>query len=95
MTLQDDMNALKMLARAAAEEQSNATRSANMIVISEMIRLLQAKGIISTTEISTFCSSIELAASAMQSTTPAVGTALTETTIAIRHAFGIDSSLKQ
>jgi len=95
MSLQDDMNALKMLARATAEEQSNATRSANMIVISEMIRLLHAKGIISTTEISTFCTSIELAASAMQATTPAVASALTETTITIRHAFGLDSSVKQ
>jgi len=95
MALQDDMDALKLMARAAAEEQSNATRSANMIVISEIIRILQAKNIISSMEITTFCSRLETAAATMQTATPAIASPLTETTLTVRHAFGLDSTAKQ
>ncbi len=88
MILQDDIRALKMIARNEAEAQSNATRAATITVVVEMLHLMHGKDMVSDADISAFTDKLEAAAAAMMGTTPQVAEALAETTILLRHALG-------
>jgi len=84
MVNQAMLEQIQQLARAVAEEQANATRSAHLVMLTELFNLLRQKDILSTTEISAFCSKLDTASVVMGTTAPQVATALTEVTLALR-----------